>query len=634
MKQITLNQLSLLNFKGIQSLTIDFTNETFISGDNATGKTTIFDAFTWLLFGKNSEGKTDFNVKTLDKDNNPIHRLSHEVVGVLTISGDRLVLKKSLAEKWTRRRGSGEEEFSGHETTCYIDDVPVSLSEYAAKVSSICTEAEFKMLTNPFAFPALNWQDQRKVLIAMAGKTDPRVICAGNNEYLDLLDRMKEYQQDAYKKLIAARKAKCKEELVLIPARVDEQKRMLPEKKDWAAIENEIVIQEKELSDLNGQLSSKLKLSEADNAKALATSKLILQLKTNLQEIEQADKNRVMSDYYKKLDEYNKEVSLQKELSYKVTKDAKQQERVLASIDLQETNIGTLKNEWRAINAEALVFPEGQFVCPTCKQQLPTEDIESKQQQMQEDFNKSKSERLAANVEKGKSFTAKVKEMNLELASLQPATFPATEPLIEPISPTYSFIPTPEYRAIEKQIAELQKPTEVAKDTQEEQIKESVSQLELSLSSLRKDLQSKLETEKINIRLEELYKQEKALSQALANEEKEEQLVFDYTKLMIEYVESKVADLFKVVKFKLYNMQINGGTEETCQAMVDGVPFADLNNGCKTQAGLHIINALSQYKQISAPVFIDNRESTNAIPKMECQVINLVVTKENQLTIK
>jgi len=213
MKQITLNQLSLLNFKGIQSLTIDFSNETFISGDNGTGKTTIHDAFLWLLFGKDSEGRADFPIKTLDSDNNPIHRLSHEVEGKLIVGEQPITLKKSYSEKWTRRRGSGEEEFSEHKTICFINDVAVSLSEYNQKINTICPEADFKLLTNLFAFPSLSWQDQRKVLIAMAGEIDPQVICVGNNDYLDLIERFRPHGLELYRKMVAARKARSREEL-------------------------------------------------------------------------------------------------------------------------------------------------------------------------------------------------------------------------------------------------------------------------------------------------------------------------------------------------------------------------------------------------------------------------------------
>lgn len=69
MSTITLKSLLLVNFKGVRELRLDFTQQvTVISGENGTGKTTIFDAFHWLLFGKDSTGRSDsnFNIKTID----------------------------------------------------------------------------------------------------------------------------------------------------------------------------------------------------------------------------------------------------------------------------------------------------------------------------------------------------------------------------------------------------------------------------------------------------------------------------------------------------------------------------------------------------------------------------------------
>ena len=54
--KIRISNLKLKNFKGIKDLEIDFNNEnTNIYGKNATGKTTIFDAFKWLFFDKDSK---------------------------------------------------------------------------------------------------------------------------------------------------------------------------------------------------------------------------------------------------------------------------------------------------------------------------------------------------------------------------------------------------------------------------------------------------------------------------------------------------------------------------------------------------------------------------------------------------
>src|SRR3972149_3066745 len=141
MKKVTIKKLTLINFKGIKSLSIDFKPEGLsVFGDNETGKTTLIDSFLWNLFGKDSTDRKDFNVKTLDKNNQAIPKIDHEVTCILDIDGTILTLKRCLKEIWRKKRGSEETEFSGHETLFWADDVPLQAGEYTAKISSIIDE--------------------------------------------------------------------------------------------------------------------------------------------------------------------------------------------------------------------------------------------------------------------------------------------------------------------------------------------------------------------------------------------------------------------------------------------------------------------------------------------------------------
>ena len=111
---IKIERLTLQNFKGIRSLEINAEGKNLnIYGDNATGKTTVFDAFMWLLFNKDSLGRSDFGIKTQDSEGNTIHNLEHSVECELTVDDAILTLKKVYAEKWTKKRGSAEAEFTG-----------------------------------------------------------------------------------------------------------------------------------------------------------------------------------------------------------------------------------------------------------------------------------------------------------------------------------------------------------------------------------------------------------------------------------------------------------------------------------------------------------------------------------------
>ncbi|MEI7962160.1 MAG: ATP-binding protein, partial [archaeon] len=117
MKTVILKKLTLTNFKGVKQKEINFNEQiTSIFGDNETGKTTLFDAFSWLLTGKDSFDRQDFSIKTVTPDGSPIHHLSHEVVGEFIIEGNDVELKRCFKEKWVKKRGELTETFQGHET--------------------------------------------------------------------------------------------------------------------------------------------------------------------------------------------------------------------------------------------------------------------------------------------------------------------------------------------------------------------------------------------------------------------------------------------------------------------------------------------------------------------------------------
>lgn len=50
--RMTIERMVIQNFKGVRELSIDFGDVTRISGMNGTGKTTIPDAFSWVLWNK------------------------------------------------------------------------------------------------------------------------------------------------------------------------------------------------------------------------------------------------------------------------------------------------------------------------------------------------------------------------------------------------------------------------------------------------------------------------------------------------------------------------------------------------------------------------------------------------------
>ena len=223
--EIKILNLKLRNFKGVKELEINFDcKNTNIYGANATGKTTVFDAFKWLFFDKDSNDRKDFNIKTLDSNNNPIHFLEHEVEATLIIDGIDTTFKKVLQEKWVKKRGQTEQEFSGHETNYWIDEVPVKKKDYEEKINSLIPESLFKLITDPSYFNnQLKWTERRELLINISGAniSDDEILDS-KEEFKILKNNLDGRSIDDYKKVVQAKIKDLNKQKETIPVRIDE----------------------------------------------------------------------------------------------------------------------------------------------------------------------------------------------------------------------------------------------------------------------------------------------------------------------------------------------------------------------------------------------------------------------------
>lgn len=241
MKSVIITKMHLLNFKGVRELTIEFGKDfTNILGRNGSGKTTIFDAFTWVLFGKDSADRKQFDIKTLDKQGVAIPRIPHEVSITLQVDGQVITLTRRYTEKWTKKRGSAVEEFSGHEEERIYNEVPCSLKEWNEKITAICPEQVFKFITNPDYFTSQRWDAQRTMLFRMAGGVTDEDIANGNADFANLLSKLTGKTLEEYNREIGAKKKRIKAQIEEIPGRIDECNRTIAEHEaDYPAIKQE-----------------------------------------------------------------------------------------------------------------------------------------------------------------------------------------------------------------------------------------------------------------------------------------------------------------------------------------------------------------------------------------------------------
>ena len=167
--EIKIKEIYIQNFKGCKERKIEFGDVTTISGANATGKTTVFDAFTWLLFGKDSLGSTKFDVRPLDENGKMIDNIEISVEATLSVNGEEYVLKKVQKQNWVKKRGTNTIEFQGNVNEFEINGYPKSEKDFKSFISEIIDEKVFNLVTNPMAFTSLPWKEQREMLMKFVG---------------------------------------------------------------------------------------------------------------------------------------------------------------------------------------------------------------------------------------------------------------------------------------------------------------------------------------------------------------------------------------------------------------------------------------------------------------------------------
>lgn len=665
MKNIQLKELNLINFKGIIRQNIKFDKNTNIFGDNGTGKTTIFDAFTWLLFGKDSTDRKDFEIKTLDTNNTVIPKIEHEVSAIIYVEKEEISIKKILKENWVKKRGALESEFSGNVTEYFWDGIPMQQKEFQSKVSTILDETVFKLLTNPLAFNSLKWQDRRKVLVDIAGSISDNDLAKGNAEYEALVAKLTNGKTlDDYRKQIAASIKKAKEDIKAIPTRIDEVTRSKPEAHDFLQLNIELqnhqlklVKIDSEIADSNKAFQSKL---DAQKVKRVQANNLKAEIQSIVENSKREAKEKVKPDtsIFDKLKAKLKDLeeNLESGKSGLATLNSKvvALENQIQQVDIK---ILTKRNEWATENAKELKFEDNAFCCPTCKRDFEALDIEAKKAEMEINFKNQKAksvseinsigkslseekenlqkevEILNGRIEKGKVHISSLQkeidntraELDTEILKISPVDDLQENLVFESILSM-----NVDYKIKKSELENLESTIEEIPEVNNSELVEKRKLLVSEIDSIKSKLQNEVQIDAVNQRIIDLENEESNLAQQIANVEKTQFIIENFNKLKIDTLEQKINSKFKFVNFRMFETQINGGEVECCDALIDGVPFSDANTASKINAGLDIINTLCEFYQVTAPIFIDNRESIINLIDIESQIINLIVSEADK----
>ena len=637
MKTIKLMSMSIRNFKGCESLDLKFNGcSAVIYGDNAAGKTTVYDALTWLLFGKDSRGRGDFEIKPLDaagqvKD----HAAVSEVSADFYVDGANVNLRRTFFERWSTKRGCAEASYDGNTGEYYVDDVPSKKYEYERRVAELVDEDLFRMLTNVSWFcEGMDWKNRRKALLEICKVPDDRGIMAENTQFASLSAAMGLLSLEDYKKKLAAQRKGLNGTRSTIPVRLDEQKKTIETLScvDFASVQAERDARVAHLDALNGEL---VKLGHGTLLDTKRNE--IGSLRNELERLRHENDVHRASQMVPVVDERPAMNAALVKAKQDFSRCASLAEREKQLIGVIEQAIEKRREQWQ--QADRAVFEAS--VCAVCGQKLPVEAQRIAKESFEEDMARRKADavagadrekvNLAAAKERRETYINEAVAAENECARLEAALagyVPEEQPEIVDL-PDYrekSADLMSRIRTLEEDIRGLESESAAIR----EEINRKIAALRTDIEKLDRELAKRALLDFARQREEELRQEAKKSAEELEMLDKQLFLCDEFTRFKVGFIEDSINGKFRLARFKLFDEQVNGGLADCCEATYDGVPYSDLNSGMRINLGVDVIRTISEHHGLRVPLVVDNAESVVSLLDAGTQVIRLLVSGKDK----
>lgn len=639
-----LKKLHIQNFKGCKDRKIEFSNRTAIKGQNGSGKTTIADAVMWVLFGKDSSGATNFDIRPKDSQGRDIDFIEIRVEMILDVDGREITLVKTQKQKWVKKRGAEEQTFQGNENLYEINTIPKSEKEFKEYIAGLINEDVFKFVSNTNAFMAQKPMDRRKTLFKLVSDMTDADVLATDSKFQPLTEQLQQFTSEEIlsrdKKALTEYKRKLEE----IPARIDEVSKSIVEQ-DYSTAEVRLQELREQLESVEDDTSDASVYEQVNNYKTE-----IAKLRGKLQEIEQqanAKNRRERNDIQQRIIDLDQQISAVTRTKQGADREIEMYEK---DIPEAEKRLAELGEQYKAEKAKE-ISPD-KNICPTCHREYDA-DVKEK---ILADFEAEKEKQLYQINLKGKSVADTIKRNKEALERLKSQVFEYELQLRElnrakeDLQKELQSIPTavdvseePEYIAVKAALQNYEENLQAAQRllqdayAKKQAIADRKRAIQNEIDSVNRVLASRQIVAQAKARVEDLKTEQRQISQKIADTEKEIYLLEEFNKAKINLLSDRINANFKVVKWKLFERQINGGYNPVCEPMINGQAYSTaLNSGHKILAELDIIQALQRIYDVSVPVFLDNAERINDfnIPDMDCQLITLSVSEDPELKVE
>lgn len=623
-----IREMKLNNFRGIKELTVNFDGKNAaIFGANGTGKTTVANAFCWLLTGKSVTGEKNFSPKTvgMKKAEHSAEAVFVSDDGSMTIS-----LKKVFKEKWKKPRGQ-EAVLAGHETILYVDGLKVKDAEYQEAIEKLLPGIDnIEALTIAGHFTeGLSVKERRSILFQLFNGSIENLIDLP--EFMELKVSLEGRSVEDFRKFSEAGRKQAQAWLDEAPASIS-----LLESTKENIIEGNIEAVQEELHAEEEKLHS---LIAAYGSSDKETEKARLKRELDDAEYQYSVKQREMEEAWStQLREEKLALSvISDEQVEKIRKIKSLEKQVAEQMEEQEK----LRKAFRDVAGKK--WDEAQAVCPTCHRPLPADEA----QQMRAEFEENSASIKADIVKKGKQLTETIKKLEAEKADTKKEVevleksiasqheaihmLQAKEPSKIPYNQTAEY--AVKYKEYKAKLASLEGDGE---NSQPEDNREKIEALKQEIEK-HQDYLAKLKgNANIELKIAEIKKEKKTMLKRLEGFEKAVYMADNFMDKRAKMAEDEINSHFSCIKFKLFEQQVNGGMKEVCEPLIpnaDGqmVDYKSANTAAQINANLEIMEALAKAYGVSVPIFIDGAERVSKIRKMDCQTIALVVSAKDDV---
>jgi len=605
MKNLTIKSLELRNFKGEVSRRYDFTHLTVFRGTNQTGKSTVVDAWSWLLTGKDVSGKSDTNpdFEIKHKTNGVVaDKIEVSVKAEIEVGNETFVIERQLKEKWVKPRNSEFEEFAGNETVYLVDNVPQKTKrDWDTFIENIIPSELFTLLSNPLAFNNLAWEVRRSKLEALVTIPNTDEVCSLMERGVvakELIASLKSNETvDSKRKALNQEISTIKKHIDTFAPRFDEINRNIEAEKlvDYSEIEKAIAEKEAEIKILDTKINNYAKAQEDVFALIENLNKKKQSLMAERYQFVSADNELLQGQKTHLQDEKNKLTSEIAQLNQSLSDNT-------CKVNTLNTKLTTLRESFKNVQAEAYTVG----VCPTC--QRAYDEAENSEYK----FNSEKANRLqkinAEGVELKNTLETLNKERSVILNDLNQKTT-ANIAIQESINAIHPLSPNPRIAEIDAEIEKINTEISGIKVERSEQDVIDKERLTGELKQLLISSGGKTNVTNLETRKAELQKELDVNNAKLTELQGIEYTLKQYQLKYYELIESRVNSLFKLCKFSFYRELNNGEIEQRCVCTVGGIIYHSVNTANKVNAGLEIINVLSSHYDMSCPIMIDNAES-------------------------